>query len=133
MNVDAEIADKNVERDLRLGSYQNVISIVTCMVEIKAIADAEIEPQGVQLCDRPNGIECQIRRDDNVVLRMRADDSRAKGTNHNGAAVVRIVDVIVVLDPDAGPDSKSNWPQEQIVRNTGDIFLSRIRRRLARQ
>src|SRR5207253_7082747 len=100
------------------------------MVEIKCVTDAEIEPQGVQLRDRPDGIDGQVRRDDHVILRMCAygDESRrtTRWVGDKNGAVVGIIDVIIVLDADACPDSEPNRAQKQIVRNTGDIFLPRI-------
>src|SRR5205809_7593057 len=105
------------------------------MVEIKRVTDTEIKSQSVQLSNRPDGVDRQVRCNNEVILRMRGYDSepRAEGIGHNSAAVVRIIDVIVVLDTDACPDSEPNWTQEQIVRDAGNVLLPRIGRRWARQ
>src|SRR6267378_6529866 len=68
VNVDAEITHENVEGDLRFRRDQNSVRIVVRMIEVEGISDAEIQTQSVELGDRPDHVESQIWRDDNIVL-----------------------------------------------------------------
>src|SRR4029077_9191004 len=42
MQIDAEIADENIKRKLRLRRHQDVIGIVIGVIEVKRIADTEV-------------------------------------------------------------------------------------------
>src|SRR5260370_26172330 len=105
------------------------------MIEIKGVADTEIETQGVQLGYGPDGVECQIRSNDDIILRMSCyrDETRTTRVGDHSGAIVGIVDVVVVLDANGCTHSKSNWAQQQIIRDAGNILLPGIRTLLAGQ
>src|ERR1700736_5156107 len=103
------------------------------MIQIKGVADTEIKTQRVQLCYGPDGVDRQVRSNNDVILGMGAYDSGTKRANHNSTAIIRIVDVVIVLDPNGCPHSKSNWAQQQIIRDARDILLPGIRSLLAGQ
>src|SRR5438067_8563658 len=114
MNVDPEVAHKNVERDLRLRRDQYIIGVVLGMIEIKGVADTEIETQGVQLGYGPDGVERQIRSNDDIILRIGSysDETRTSRVGDHSRAIVGIVDVVVGLGADGCSHSKSNWTQQ---------------------
>src|SRR5215471_4895486 len=110
MDVDPEVADENIERDLRLGRDQQVIGVVFGVIEIKRIRDTEVQPQSVELGNRPDHVQSQAGRDDDVILCV-----------HLG-----VIDVVVVLHPDGGADAETHRTQEQVVWDSRDIFLSGV-------
>src|SRR6266403_3528769 len=103
------------------------------MIQIKGVADTEIKTQGVQLGYRPDGVEGQVWSNNHVVLGTGSYDGGTKRSQHDSSAIIRIIDVVVVLDTNCCAHSKSNWAQEQIIRNAGNILLPGIRSLLAGQ
>src|SRR6266403_5006244 len=103
------------------------------MIQIKGVADTEVKTQGVQLGYRPDGVEGQVWSNNHVVLGTGSYDGGTKRSQHDSSAIIRIIDVVVVLDTNCCAHSKSNWAQEQIIRNAGNILLPGIRSLLAGQ
>ena len=68
MEIDPEIADENVERDGRARCDEHAIGVVTRMIEVKRIAEAEIKRQSVELRDRPDRVHVDLRTEDDVFL-----------------------------------------------------------------
>src|SRR5438270_12888885 len=98
MNVDAEVAHENVERDLRLRRDQYIIGVVLGMIEIKGVADTEIETQGVQVGYGADGVERQIRSNDDMLLRTGAfsDETRPNAAGAHRRAMGGTVACAVV-------------------------------------
>src|SRR5215470_13063089 len=80
------------------------------MVEVKGVTNANVKTQGIKLSDRPNGIEGEVRSNDDITLRV----------------YFRVGDVIVVLDANTRAHAKSNRAEQQVVGDTGDVLLPRF-------
>src|SRR5438270_2186573 len=98
VEVDPEIADKNIERELRFRRDQDGVGIILRMIEIKRISDAQIEAQRVQLGDRPNRIERKIWSNNKVILLV----------------YFGIGDVVVVLESNTSADAKADRAEQKI-------------------
>src|SRR6266403_1803609 len=103
------------------------------MIEIKGVADPEVKTQGVQFGYRPDGVEGQVWSNNHVILGTGSYDDGTKRSQHDSSAIIGIVDVVVVLDTYGCTHSKSNWAQQQIIRNARNILLPGIRSLLAGQ
>ena len=133
MEVDPEITDENIERDLRFRRDEQIVCVIIRVIEIKRVADAEIQSQRVELRHRPDHVERQVRCNNDVILWLNTDHSWSKRAEHDRAAIIGIIDVVVVLDANGRTNAHSNGAQQQIVRDPRNILLSGIRRLLPRQ
>jgi hypothetical protein len=57
VKVNPEIADKNVESELRPRAEEQTLGIVARVVQVEGIAKADVQSQGIQLRHRPEGID----------------------------------------------------------------------------
>src|SRR4051794_34771075 len=99
MNVDAEIAYENIEGELGAGGNQDRIGVVTRVVEVNRVADAEIELEGIELRDGPETIDVDLRTQDDAVLRFCGHYDRAGRAGKRKGGIFGQVDIVVVLDP----------------------------------
>src|ERR1700732_2383303 len=105
MNIDSEIADEEIERDLRTWRDEQAIGVCVGVIEICGVARSNIKTQGIDLAHRPDGIQRHLRTDDHVLLGVRSQcDVRTEwrgiwSVDYRGS-IFRIIDIVVVLDPD---------------------------------
>jgi hypothetical protein len=87
------------------------------MIEVKAVANPKVEPKGVELGDRPDRVDIELRPDDDVILLVR----------------FREVDVIVVLDAGRNAEAEPHWAGKEVVGDLLDRLPPRFRGRLTRE
>src|SRR5947207_9293886 len=114
MDVNPEITDEEIECDLRTRRNEKSIRVRLGVIEINRVTQANVQSQGVNLADRPDGVEGHLWMDDHILLRK---------------TVLSVIDVVVVLDPYAGTETKPHWPNEKIIRNPLDILTAGFARR----
>src|SRR5438132_13801429 len=66
VDVDAEIAYKNIEGDVRFRRDENGVRDVARMIKVKGGSDAKIKAEGVELGDCPDRVEAQARGNDKI-------------------------------------------------------------------
>src|SRR5689334_10413804 len=66
VQVDPEIADENVERELRAGLDKDSVRVRLGMIDVKGITDAEVETQRIELGYRPNRVNVELGSDDDI-------------------------------------------------------------------
>ena len=84
MDVNPEITDEEIECDLRTRRNEKSIRVRLGVIEINRVTQANVQSQGVNLADRPDGVEGHLWMDDHILLRK---------------TVLSVIDVVVVLDP----------------------------------
>ena len=94
---------------------EQAVGVVFRVIKIKGIAQADIEPQRVELRDRPDRIHVYLRTKDDIFLGM-----------HIGE-----IDVVVVLNAEGRAKTKANRTGEKIVWNMFDRLAPRLGRSFA--
>ena len=72
MDIDPEISHENVERELRPGRKKNAVGVVVRVIHVERVAEADIEPEGIELGDRPERVEVHLRAENDVTLLIRS-------------------------------------------------------------
>ena len=98
------------------------------MVEVKSVADAEIEPEGVELGDRPESVHIQLRAQDDIALRCGSDENRTRRAEEHCGAVLGEVYIVVILDTHRRAEAELDRAQLEIVGNLIDRLAARFRR-----
>src|SRR5438067_1063991 len=86
------------------------------------MADADIEPQGIELGDWPKRVQIDLRTKNDVFLRLGRNRDRSGGAGENRGTVFGEVDVVVVLDAQRGTEPELDGTDLQIVGN----FIERL-------
>ena len=94
MKVDPEIPDENVQGKLRARGQENAVGVLAGVIKIEGITEADIQSQGIELGDWPEGIDCYLRVNDEISLRI----------------VFRKVDIVVILEAEGGADANLIGP-----------------------
>ena len=115
MEIDPEIAHEDVEGELRIGRKENGVGVVLRVIEVEGVADPEVEPEGVELGDRPEDVEIHLRTENEILLLVD----------------LGVIDVVVVFEPSGGAEAEPDRPDEQIIRNPIERLAARFRRRFA--
>jgi hypothetical protein len=68
MDVDPEISDENVKRELRPRRKKNSGRVIVRVIQVERVPDADIEPERVKLSDRPECVEIDLRAQNDVAL-----------------------------------------------------------------
>src|ERR1041385_4251843 len=87
------------------------------VVEIECVAQAEIEPQSVELRQRPQCVDVQLWADDDVILFIGFGE----------------VDVVVIFGAYRSTDAKPDWTRQEVIRKVFDVLLARFRGGLTSQ
>src|SRR3977135_1168965 len=130
--MDPEMADENIERELRSRRYQNATRVVVRMVHVERVADAHIEPEGVELGDRPEGVDVHLRAQNNVILRPGSDENRPRRAEEDRGSVFSQVNVVIVLDTHGRAKAELDRTDLEIVGNLVDRLAGGFRRFLPR-
>ena len=94
VKVDPEIPDENVQGKLRARGQENAVGVLAGVIKIEGITEADIQSQGIELGDWPEGIDCYLRVNDEISLRI----------------VFRKVDIVVILEAEGGADANLIGP-----------------------
>src|SRR5205807_5322052 len=129
VKITPEIADEDVEGKLRSGRDENGVGVVIGMVEIKRVADANIEPKRVQLRDRPEGIQVDLRAKNEILLRCGGDEDWPGRAEENRGTVFGEINVVVVLDAHCRAEAELYRTHLQIIRDLVDRLTARFGRR----
>src|SRR2546430_1734594 len=114
MHIDPEVLHENIESQLRTGGDEDAVRVGVGMVQVKIIADPEIEPEGVELRHRPDRIDVELRADDDVILLVSFGE----------------IDVVVVFDPERHAETEADRADEEIVWDLLDGLTARFGRGL---
>src|SRR3954452_8812386 len=97
------------------------------MIEIKRVTDSDIEPEGVELGDRPEGIEIDLGAKNHVLLWRGREKNRPRRAKENGGSVFREVDIVIVVDAHRRAEAELNRAHLQIIRDLVDRLPPRLR------
>ena len=117
MKINAEVADENVEAEGGTRRDENTVCVVIRMIEVKRIAETEIEFQSVELRDWPDGVDVDLRSNDEIILRI-----------HFGE-----IDVVVVFNSDSRAKTEPDRTGQKIVGDLVDRLPPRFRGSFTRQ
>ena len=100
------------------------------------MADADIEPQGIELSDRPKGVEVDLRAQNDVLLLVGGNRDRREtrcGVRKRKRVVFGEVDIVVVLDAHRRAETELDGADFQIVRELIDRLTARFSGRFTRE
>src|SRR5207248_1252235 len=108
VKVDPEIADENVEGELRARGEENAVCVLAGVIKIEGIAEADIQSQGIELGNWPESIDRYLWVNDEVAL----------------GPVFRKIDVVVILEAKGCTDAILDGAGHQIVGNVFDVLTA---------
>src|SRR3954453_11672087 len=96
------------------------------MVNVSGIAEPDIQTQGVELGDRPDGVEINLWPNDHVIFLLGLEKDRTAWSVGDRSSILGIIDIVVVFDPDAGPDAKADGPDKEVVWDAVNVLATRF-------